>query len=112
MSALKTPLKICGSPWSDENRTYISEHNGGIFVSLSGLYHYARAEEIVVAVNSHAKHMATIKELSEALGPFAEVADYYDPSEGDDKEMAWSHDFTIGSLRRARAAIAAAKESE
>jgi hypothetical protein len=106
MSALKTPLKICGSPWSDENRTYISEHNGGIFVSLSGLYHYAHAEEIVVAVNSHAKHKATIKELSEALEG---MLNEYDQASRYGSPMARAANERVTF---ARAALAAAKENE
>lgn len=50
---------------------------------------------------------ATLKremvELREALSPFAEAADSYDPDEGDGSNAAWAHDFTIASLRRARA---------
>ena len=46
-----------------------------------------------------------LEEAREALEPFAEAAHSYDPDEGDGDDIAWSHDFTIGSLRRARAAI-------
>jgi hypothetical protein len=46
-----------------------------------------------------------LEEAREALEPFAEAAHSYDPNEGDGDDIAWSHDFTIGSLRRARAAI-------
>lgn len=45
--------------------------------------------------------------LREALDPFAEAAASYDPDEGDGGNVAWSHDFTIASLRRARAALSA-----
>jgi len=48
---------------------------------------------------------AEIERLRAALEPFAEAASFYDPPEGDDNQMAWSHDFPIGSLRRARAAF-------
>jgi hypothetical protein len=44
--------------------------------------------------------------LREALKPFADAADQYDPDEGDDANEAWSIDVTIGDLRRARAALA------
>jgi hypothetical protein len=51
-------------------------------------------------------------EAREALKPFAEAADAYDdPSDEDDAGLAWAHDFTIGSLRRARAALSP-KEAE
>jgi gamma-glutamyl:cysteine ligase YbdK (ATP-grasp superfamily) len=46
-----------------------------------------------------------IERLREALKPFADAADAYDPPEGDDRDIAWSHDFQIGALRRARAAL-------
>lgn len=45
--------------------------------------------------------------LAKALEPFAEVAASYDPDEGDGGNVAWAHDFTIGSLRQARTALAA-----
>lgn len=50
--------------------------------------------------------------LREALVPFAEAAASYDPPEGDDSHAAWAHDFTIGSLRRARAALPARTQEE
>jgi len=43
-----------------------------------------------------------VEKAREALEPFARVADSYEPDEGDDACVAWAHDFTIGSLRRAR----------
>lgn len=46
-----------------------------------------------------------------ALEPFAEAAASYDPPENDDGHAAWAHDFTIGSLRRARA-VSRAKTKE
>lgn len=48
---------------------------------------------------------AEAKAMREALEPFAEAAASYDPEEGDDAQAAWAHDFTIGSLRRARRAL-------
>jgi hypothetical protein len=48
---------------------------------------------------------AELAKAREALEPFAEAAASYDPDEGDSKDVAWSHDFTIGSLRRARTAL-------
>ena len=48
---------------------------------------------------------AEVERLREALEPFAEAASFYDPPDGDDNQMAWSHDFPLGSLRRARAAL-------
>jgi uncharacterized protein (DUF3084 family) len=46
-----------------------------------------------------------IERLREALTPFAEAADAYEPDEGDGASMAWQHDFSIAALRRARAAL-------
>jgi hypothetical protein len=43
--------------------------------------------------------------MAEALKPFAEAADVYDPSEDEEWASAWAHEFTIGSLRRARTAL-------
>ena len=40
--------------------------------------------------------------MRETLAPFAEAADFYDPPENGDQDMA-SHHFPIGALRRARA---------
>jgi hypothetical protein len=47
-----------------------------------------------------------IERLAEALEPFAKAADSYDPDEGDGKYVAWAHGFSIGSLRKAREALA------
>lgn len=41
-----------------------------------------------------------------ALQPFADAAASYDPDEGDGAQVAWAHDFSIGALRQARAALA------
>jgi hypothetical protein len=48
-------------------------------------------------------------ETIKALTPFAEASASYDPPEGDDNHMAWSHDFPIGALRRAAATLAKLK---
>jgi hypothetical protein len=53
-----------------------------------------------------------IAELVEALQPFAEQADRYDPPENDSGHVAWSSPFHIGDLRGARSAILRAKEQE
>lgn len=49
---------------------------------------------------------ATIKRMDDALKPFAELADRYDPPDGDDDDMAWEATAcpTVGQLRAARAA--------
>jgi len=54
------------------------------------------------ALENAQEELATMRE---ALEPFAEAAASYDPEEGDDAQAAWAHDFTIGSLRRARRAL-------
>lgn len=45
------------------------------------------------------------EELEAAMKPFADEAGCYDPDEGDDNYVAWGSDFTIGSLRNARALL-------
>jgi len=52
---------------------------------------------------------AKLEVMGEALEPFAEAAFVYDPPEGDDADIAWSHDFPIGALRRARTTLASIK---
>jgi len=49
--------------------------------------------------------IAEVERLRMALKPFAEEAGQYDPDEGDDEDSAWGSRFTIGDLRRARAAL-------
>lgn len=53
-----------------------------------------------------------IAALEAALKPFAESAQVYDPPEDDDRDIAWAHDFTIGALRRARAASLSSGRTE
>lgn len=53
-----------------------------------------------------------IAELVEALEPFAEQADRYDPPENDSGYVAWNSPFYIGDLRGARSASLRAKEQE
>ena len=64
-----------------------------------------RRTALALVLERNAQIQALQKELEtarEALEPFARVADSYEPDEGDDACVAWAHDFTIGSLRRAR----------
>lgn len=49
---------------------------------------------------------AEVARKDAALEPFAAAANAYAPHEGGDRDVAWAHDFTIGSLRRARSALA------
>jgi hypothetical protein len=66
----------------------------------------ARKHRSLITMNTQPTAAAT--RAAEALAPFAEAADSYDPPfDAKDSEVAWSHDFTIGSLRRAREARAA-----
>lgn len=46
-----------------------------------------------------------LAKAAEALEPFAKEADIYDPPSGDGAHAAWSNDFSIGTLRRARTAL-------
>ena len=50
--------------------------------------------------------LAEAERLTKALEPFASTAHFYDPVENDDEDLAWSTNFTLGQLRRARAALA------
>ncbi|AEI71026.1 hypothetical protein [EBPR siphovirus 2] len=57
------------------------------------------------AAHAHAKRaFDKLDVMREALKPFADAAESYDPDEGDGAHIAWAHDFTIASLRRAREA--------
>jgi len=44
-----------------------------------------------------------LKEAERIMQPLAEAAYSYDPDEGDGSDLAWAHDFKIGTLRAARA---------
>lgn len=48
--------------------------------------------------------------LTAALEPFAALAECYDPPEDDDHEIVWDRKPTLGQLRAARAALAAAPQ--
>ena len=50
---------------------------------------------------------AQVVAMREALEPFADAANSYDPDEDDGHTVAWNHDFTLASLRRARTALLA-----
>lgn len=62
------------------------------------------------ADKSRAKDEA-LKEAIEALAPFADEAEGYEPFEDDDEQEAWDLHVTLGDLRRARAALAKIKEA-
>lgn len=51
------------------------------------------------AVDDYNDALATCEKLAKALEPFANEATSYDPPEGDDRDVAWASDFTIGALR-------------
>lgn len=51
---------------------------------------------------------AECERLREALKPFADAADAYDPPEGDDDHLIWDTTLLVGDLRRARTALGAA----
>lgn len=55
---------------------------------------------------------ARVKVLEKELEPFAKEAERYEPDEGDDDQIAWASDFTIGLLRRARAALASKEDGK
>lgn len=53
--------------------------------------------------------LAEVERLRAALRPFSKAAASYDSTPGytgpPDDDMAWLHDFTVGALRAARAAL-------
>lgn len=57
---------------------------------------------------------ALIRQMREALAPFAALAPRYEPPDGDDAQCVWHTEAmpTIGDLRRAAAALAAARAIE
>jgi hypothetical protein len=57
-----------------------------------------------IAANVILALQADLAAAQAALAPFAKAADRYDPDDGDEAQLAWANDFTIGDLRRARAA--------
>ena len=65
--------------------------------NLSFAHNHALAQEL----------RARVAEMEAALEPVAELADRYDPEEGDDDRRCWVDEFTptLGNLRRARAAL-------
>lgn len=67
------------------------------------------AEAIVGIMNAAPALLARIKDLEEALGPFAREADLWRDDLPDYIEVA--RDLTIGSFRRARAALTLNKDS-
>ena len=54
------------------------------------------------------EQQAEIERLREALAPVADLAEAYDPEDGDDDQYCWVTEFTpkLRDLRRARAALA------
>jgi hypothetical protein len=56
-------------------------------------------------VKENARLNNRIEKLEAALRPFALWADAYEPDEGDEHELAWNHQATIGMLRVARQAL-------
>ena len=62
---------------------------------------------ILAALNAATAPLVAERDrLREALKPFADEAERYEPDEGDDRHVAWSSPFSIGALRRARSALA------
>lgn len=62
-------------------------------------------------VNDAAALIDALQAAREALRPFAEEADRYEPDEGDGDHPAWDTTVTIGDLRRARAALPCSAEA-
>jgi hypothetical protein len=70
------------------------------------LHHHKMAQTYLTAAEAKAAR------TRQALKPFAEAADSYDPDEGDGRNAAWAHDFTIGSLRAALSALQSEEDRE
>ena len=50
-----------------------------------------------------------IRQLEDALRPFADQAFYYEPPENDDHTKIWDCDLTLGNLRAAKKALEASQ---
>lgn len=100
-------LHVVFSTWKSDGSLNIRRWS--TFLEFEGSTAYI-AEFIVKAITEERDALARQAEalqrenaeLREGLKPFADAAQLYDPPEGDDGDVAWAHDFTIGSLRRAR----------
>jgi hypothetical protein len=64
------------------------------------------AKELITAIRAL---VAENERLREALGPFAAEAKKYDPEESDDCMPAWESEFSLGDVRKARAALGETK---
>lgn len=73
---------------------------------VGSAYDHDLAISIAKALSDERQRNAEImEEVRKVLGCFAEAAASYDPDEGDGDQIAWAHDFKIGSLRSARALL-------
>lgn len=85
-----------GTNLDGESEPFLTQRQAEFWANGAG-----SAEPLILLSDAEAH----VKSLEEALRPFADAAQSYDPDEGDDTTIAWAHGFTIGSLRRARAAL-------
>jgi hypothetical protein len=88
-----------------------------ILASLNQAVAVAKGEEPAAAIWHQGKRYvpadrataaeARVRELESGLKPFAQLADKYDPPEGDDDHTTWDQTAlaTLGDLRRARALL-------
>lgn len=95
-------IEVHGQPPTPEHVAAHSCGNGRMGCVAKRHLRWATKKENGEDRARHGLMEKRIAALEEALKPFAEAADAYDPDEGDDRDVAWAHDFTIGSLRRAR----------
>jgi GGDEF domain-containing protein len=111
------PWRLLGDKIVQETKPHITILRFTIAYKDSAEY-LANIKYTVDALNSYDKHRAVIKELSEALAPFAKAGELFGRVEGDDNCIIYDpaagsdYDLTGTDLLKARAALAAAKESE
>ena len=96
---------------NEERAREAAEKFGEAFKTMPAVIEVAMRDHIypilLTALNAATAELEEERgRLREALRPFADEAERYDPDEGDDRDVAWVSDFPIGALRRARSAIA------
>jgi hypothetical protein len=100
-------------PWVDNGDGWIFDAKGECIGCLDN---YPDTAIGVKAVNSHATHLALIKELVEALEPFADYYTKHWPEGGETQDSIIIEDesdslvASLGDFRRARTSLAKARE--
>jgi hypothetical protein len=107
MPSTPTEAKHTPTPWAvgEGYEIYAVDEYRSVAMVFGDERMEANAAFIVQCVNERSSLLSLIEDMAKALEPFADVAQFYDPPEGDDHEDAWDHEFTMGNLRRARSAL-------